>query len=98
LSDDAKKTRHGYIPISDKKIEEALKTSKEQAKVGKSPEEIIREILDSQQDPKILAEAILKVNVGLLQKMVRLVQLKCPHCGRLNCLTWGCCNKKVIGE
>lgn len=63
---------------------------------SRTSEEIIKDILNSQQDPKLVKETFKKLQVEMLEKLVKMGRIVCPHCGKTDCLVWSCCSKKVV--
>lgn len=82
--------------LGDAKIKESLEIARKQANEGRKPEEIIREILQAQQDPEIVTARFFDMEVTMLEKKLKTGAIKCPHCGGTHCLEWGCCEEKVL--
>lgn len=82
--------------LEDAKLKESLEIAKKQAEQGKRPKEIISNILQAQQDPEEVAKAMFDLQVEHLRKLLETGNLKCPYCGRSDCLMWGCCRETVL--
>jgi len=82
--------------LEEAKLKESIEISRKRAEQGKKPEEIINEILSSQQDPQAVLDATIALNIKLTQKLLKSGTLKCPYCGKIDCLHWSCKDEAVV--
>jgi len=81
--------------VNQAKVDEAIRIAQKQLRNGKSPEAVLKEILDQQANPSELLEATIEANIGLLKKMLVEKLILCPHCGEPD-LVWGCNNEPLV--
>jgi len=81
--------------LEDAKLKESIEIAKKQAEQGKNPKQIIKEIIESQQDPQAVLDATVKLNIENIGKLLESGTLKCPHCGGID-LLWGCCKEELV--
>lgn len=81
--------------LNQSKVNEAIQIAQKQLRNGKSPEEVLKEIVDHQANPSELLEATIEANVGLLKKMLLEKLILCPHCGKPD-LVWGCNGEPLV--
>ncbi len=92
---------HDWLHKHYKTLEEALSHIEDDLKYtgppSEPPEKILRDILEHQEDPKIVEEAMVEANIVLLKKLLKQKLILCPHCGK-PCLVWGCCGEPLLEE
>ena len=81
--------------LEEAKLKESIEIAKKQAEQGKNPKEIIREIINSQQDPQAVLDATVTLNIENIKKLLESETLKCPYCGGKD-LAWNCCGEKIL--
>lgn len=76
------------------KLDESIERAKRQTASGKPPREILREILESQQDPQIVVDAMQQVTIDNVRKLLDTGMIKCPYCGESH-LEWACVHRRI---
>ena len=77
------------------KLQESIEIAKKRAEQGKTPNEIIAEIIKSQQDPEAVILATIDLNIQNIGKLLNSGMLKCPFCGEDD-LEWSCQHEKLV--
>ena len=77
------------------KLQESIEIAKKRSEQGKTPDEIIAEIIKSQQNPEAVILATIDLNIENIRKLLKSGMLKCPYCGGDD-LEWSCQHKKLI--
>jgi len=77
------------------KLRESIDIAKKRAEEGKTPDEIIAEIIKSQQDPEVVIAATINLNIENIRKMLTSGMIKCPYCGE-NDLEWSCQHERLV--
>lgn len=83
--------------VKQAKIDEAIELAQKQLKKGVNPEEILRDILEHQEDPSRVLSATIEANIDLLKKLLNQKLILCPHCGKPD-LVWGCCGEELVKQ
>jgi len=83
--------------VSKAKVREAVEIAQKQLKKGLAPEEVLKDILQHQEDPKQVLQATIEANIGLLKKLLKENLIICPHCGKPD-LVWGCNGHALMEE
>lgn len=79
------------------KLRESIDIAKRRAEEGKTPDEIITEIIKSQQDPEVVIAATINLNIENIRKMLSSGMIKCPHCGEDD-LEWSCQHERLVSD
>ena len=79
------------------KLRESIDIAKKRAEEGKTPDEIIAEIIKSQQDPEVVIAATINLNIENIRKMLSSGMIKCPHCGEDD-LEWSCQHERLVSD
>ena len=77
------------------KLRESIDIAKKRAEEGKTPDEIIAEIIKSQQDPEVVMKATISLHIENIKKLLNSGMLKCPFCGEDD-LEWSCQHERLV--
>ena len=97
VTDAVRLIKEGKTPeaaLEKAKLNESIERAKKQATSGKPPEEIIREILESQVDPQIVVDTMEQLVIKNVRKLLDTGVMKCPYCGESH-LEWACVHKRI---
>jgi ParB family chromosome partitioning protein len=83
--------------VNKAKVKEAIEIAQKQLRKGSPPEEVLKDILEHQEDPEQVVQATIEANIGLLKKLLKEKLIVCPYCGKPD-LVWGCNGKPLLEE
>jgi len=85
------------VAVKKAKIDEAIEIAQKDLRRGKSPEEVLKSIVEHQSDPSEVLEATIEANIGLLKKMLTQKLILCPYCRKPD-LMWSCKHELLVSK
>lgn len=86
------------LAIDEAKTKEAVELAHKQVEAGKTAQQIIDEIYEKQKDPQKVVAVFFDLYVEQLRDNMKKGAIKCPYCGKTDCLHWSCVDKGVLED